>query len=78
MCVENPWPTWPREREDGACARRDGAKRKVFQVPPPNAVNKLRHRLGIVEGAREGVESDLGGASCYYTFHPLPRTGATH
>ena len=28
------------------------------------------------EGAREGVESDLGGASCYYTFHPLPRTGA--
>ena len=28
-------------------------------------------------GAREGVESDLGGASCYYTFHPLPRTGAS-
>ena len=27
---------WPRERVDGACARRDGAKRKVFQVPPPN------------------------------------------
>ena len=26
---------WPRERVDGACARRDGAKRKVFQVPPP-------------------------------------------
>ncbi|MBP5334835.1 MAG: hypothetical protein J6Y61_03495 [Bacteroidales bacterium] len=25
---------WPRERVDGACARRDGAKRKVFQVPP--------------------------------------------
>ena len=28
---------WPRERVDGACARRDGAKRKVFQVPPPNS-----------------------------------------
>ncbi len=28
--------------------------------------------------SREGVESDLGGASCYYTFHPLPRTGASH
>ncbi len=28
---------WPRERVDGACARRDGAKRKVFQVPPSNS-----------------------------------------
>ena len=25
---------WPRERVDGACGRRDGAKRKVFQAPP--------------------------------------------
>ena len=41
-----------------------------YHLPPPV-------RNGRVEGAWEGVESDLGGASCYYTFHPLPRTGAS-
>ncbi len=37
----------------------------------------LAKRKAIAEGAREGVERDSGGASCYYTFHPLPRTGAS-
>ena len=35
---------WPRERVDGACARRDGAKRKVFQVPPPTSGSKREKR----------------------------------
>ena len=42
---------WPRERVDGACARRDGAKRKVFQVPPPNSG---RDGLLFVEAVGDG------------------------
>ncbi len=47
---------WPRERVDGACARRDGAKRKVFQVPPPS---HLRFETGEVDrSVCKGLETD--------------------
>ena len=42
---------WPRERVDGACARRDGAKRKVFQVPPPiSGIARTGTSVGDVRG----------------------------
>ena len=52
---------WPRERVDGACARRDGAKRKVFQVPPPNAGQDGRSGEGFFgeDGVGVDVKEDL-------------------
>ena len=52
---DGAWKTrgrpWPRERVDGACARRDGAKRKVFQVPPPiSGIARTGTSVGDVRG----------------------------
>ena len=45
---------WPRERVDGACARRDGAKRKVFKAPPPETLTELIGFDVCTEDDRDG------------------------
>ena len=62
-----PWETrgrpWPRERVDGACARRDGAKRKVSRaIPCPGAVpERVPERVSGESPGRGGrwLEGDV-------------------